>query len=120
MANPTAGQVAAELRRVADALDRHPEVEVSTAFLTFHGNDYFSTDNGREKFLNTVKVLPRPLKKTFGVGIIEVENLTSALRTRAYIDRSAVCEIVEPAKPAVYHCPSLLSDEEMDEAIKEF
>jgi hypothetical protein len=120
MANPKASEVAAELRRVADALDRHPDVEVSTPFLTFHGDDHFVADKGKEKFLNTVKILPRPLNKNFTPSIVEVENDNPALRVRAYINRSAICEIVEPAKPAVYHCPSLLSDEEMDEAIKEF
>jgi len=35
-----------------------------------------------------------------------------ALRYNIEIPRNTVCELVEPAKPAVYRCEPLLSDEE--------
>src|ERR1035437_9597301 len=109
----TAGAVASELRRVADALDRSPKTEVAQA------NIYFSHNfmpNAKNKFLALAKMLPRPLTKNYtgedGKGDLELKYKSPAMTINCYIPRTAVCELVEPAKPAVYKCESLLSDEE--------
>jgi hypothetical protein len=113
MANPKASDVAIELRRIADALDKEPDTEVKSPMLTFYCNSYSAKDRGKLVFLNVVRLLPRPLAKWYGENQVEVENPNKdTVRLRACIDRVAVCEIVEPAKPAVYYCTPLLSDQE--------
>ena len=54
---PKASEVAAELRRVAGALEQEPEAELMRPSLGF-----FSWDQ-KEQFLNAVRLLPRPLAK---------------------------------------------------------
>jgi len=118
MQTKTAAMVAAELRRVADALDHDPMAVIPTAMLTFYGNDYGAEDKGKAAFLNIARLLPRPISKErftecdFAVGA----GSDGALWYRATISRSAICTIVEPARPAVYHCEPILSDAE-EEAI---
>ena len=109
----TAGMVALELRRIADALDREPDAEVVAPMMTFYCNSYSAPDKGKQVFLNTVRLLPRPLVKEFSGITIEIENPNkSVVWLRASIAREVVCEIVEPARPAVYNCAPLLSDQE--------
>jgi hypothetical protein len=43
---------------------------------------------------------------------MELECRTASIWLGVSIDRSVVCEIVEPAKPAVYRCEPILSLEE--------
>jgi len=118
MTTTTAAMVAAELRRVADALDHDPQAVIPTAMLTFYANDYGAQDKGKASFLNIARLLPRPISKErsndtdFEVGA----GSDGALWYRATIRRSAICTIVEPARPAVYHCEPILSDAE-EEAI---
>ena len=120
MANTTAGQVATELRKLADALDKAPDTEVEKPMVSFYCNSYSAKDKGKSVFQNVVKLLPRPLVKNPNDRTFEVEYKNDAIWVRAQIDREAVCEIIEPARPAVYHCVPLLSDEEMEEAVKTF
>ena len=104
---PKSAEVAAELRRIADALDKHPEAEVSRPMLSFWPE--------KEEFKTLAHILPRPLQKTTdGSGQYEkyvLEN-KSAVWLRAAINRSEICILVEPARPARYECPSILSAEE--------
>ena len=110
--NPTAGQVAAELRRVADALDKEPEAVISTPWLSFYCNNYSLPEKGKLAFLALARILPRPLTKKMSDNYMELEAISDTLRLAVQINRSAVCTLVEPAKPAVYHCEPLLSVEE--------
>ena len=111
--NPKASQVANELRRIADALDREPDTEVETPMVSFYCNNYLAKDRGKQVFLNVLRLLPRPLVKDYSETEVKIRGAESdVVNLRACIDRSAVCEIVEPAKPAVYHCVPLLSDQE--------
>lgn len=109
---PTAGAVAAELRKLVDALAKEPETEISEATI------YFShyQPNAKDLFLALAKVLPRPLVKNYtgedGQGDLELKYCSPAMSINCYIHRSQVCTMVEPAKPAVYKCDPLLSDEE--------
>ena len=107
-----ASDVATELRKLADSIDGLGETEISRPFIYF---SHSSGDDRKERFIALAKVLPRPLKKTYGEG--SYPDLTLAyvgthLRITASIPRSEVCEVLEPAKPAVYHCPSIFSQEE--------
>lgn len=118
--NPTAGQVATELRRLADALDKSPDSEVERPMVTFYCDSYLAADKGKSVFQNVVRLLPRPLVKKPSDITMEVQYNNDVIYLRACINRESVCELIEPAKPAVYHCPPILSDEEMDAAINEF
>ena len=105
----TAGAVAAELRRMADALDKEPEANI------VKGNLWFWNGENKESFLNLVRLVPRPLKKVYEEGIgasVIATHETDALTIELRIARNSVCQIVEPAKPAVYKCEPLLTDEE--------
>lgn len=108
---PSARDIAIELRKLADALDKQPETELTQARVYFmHG---FS--GNKTKFLNLGKLLPRPLSKEYETGKFPdfiLTHSTDALVIEASIQRSEVCEILEPAREAVYHCPSIFSDEE--------
>ena len=105
----TAGAVATELRRIADALDNEPGANVVKARL------WFWNGGNKESFLNLIRLAPRPLKKVYEEGAgasVIVTCETDALTTDIRIARNSVCQIVEPAKPAVYKCEPLLSDDE--------
>jgi len=103
----TTSEVAIELRRIADALDKKPELAVCPYLsITAHGDD-------KETFLALARLMPRPITKRVrneGTTYEDYEVLNGFFRVS--IPRGNICEIIEPAKPAVFHCPSLLSEEE--------
>ncbi len=107
---PTANAIATELRRIADFLDKTPDAEVSSARLSF----YHNLSRTKEEFINLVKVFPRPFVKGDGYRHDEVtlEHESDTVTVYASIDRSQVCTLVEPARPARYECIPLLSLEE--------
>jgi hypothetical protein len=108
----TAGSVAIELRRIADALDKEPDATVEPPMVTFYCNNYLLPDKGKAVFLKTIHLLPKPLSKRPNDNAMELEFRTASIWLGVSIDRSVVCEIVEPAKPAVYRCEPILSLEE--------
>lgn len=114
---PTAKAIASTLREVACMLDKTPDAELVTPRLSFF---HFGASS-KDQFLNLVKVFPRPLKKGDGYNHTELtlDYHSDALRVYAAIDRSNVCTLVEPAKPARYECVPLLSVEE-EEALGKF
>jgi len=111
--NPTAGQVAIELRRLADALDKEPDAPTARASIFFPC--YYLGAESKNIFLHLAHILPRPLTKEITeADVISLIYESSALRINAYIDRNKVCTLKEPAKSAVWECEPLLS--EADEA----
>ena len=107
---PKLSEIATALRNVADALDKNPDAECVRPYLSFH----FWSGN-KEPFLGLASAFPRPFSKKYEQredGSLEIVHIDPALGTYARIPRTAVCEMVEPAKPAVYRCEPLLSDEE--------
>ena len=111
---PKASEVAAELRKVADALDLNPDVTTPVADLTFW---CYSGANQKELFLNTARILPRPVVKKYPsdsseYSRVSVEHNTDALRISTSIYRESVCRIVKPAQPAEYDCELTLSETE--------
>jgi hypothetical protein len=107
---PKSTEVAAELRRIADALDKEPDVEIYRPMLAFWPNN-------KDQFLTLGRCLPRPLQKKIdgedtNYQKYVLENKDAAVWTHVSIDRSEVCVMVEPARPARYECPSILSAEE--------
>lgn len=116
---PTAHEVAVELRRIADALDKEPDTPVKQAWLHF----YCDT---KEEFLNAVRLLPRPLSKRYDKDGDSWDRLhvehgyrkPSPVWVQASVLRSKVCRLVQEAREAVYECEPLLSQDE-DAALME-
>ena len=108
-----ARQVAAALRTIAENLEREPEAEVGYFFCTAYPQH-------RAHALNLARLMTRPYTKEYSDHAIELAHdfmasditLDFAVRHRIKFERSSVCEPVEPAKPAVYKCNPLLSNEE--------
>jgi hypothetical protein len=109
-----AKQVAAALRTIAENLEREPEAEVGGYFCSAYPVT-------KEHTLNLCRLMPRPYVKDYSrADEIELYHDFMAsstphdysVRARITIKRAHVCELVEPAKPAVYRCNPLLSDEE--------
>ncbi len=102
-----ASELATKLRTLADSLDKAPGAEI---------NPYVSISpscDNKETFLELAKVLPRPLTKKIRHEGTSYEDFT--LEGDGFllsIPRSALCVIVEPARPARYECPSILSEAE--------
>lgn len=106
----TAGQVAIELRKLADALDVQPDAEIIKPLVHFYGNR-------KDEFMSTVRLMPRPLKKSISDAEdhrwarVHVNYSSPAIEVDTSVPQSLTCELVEPAKPAVYRCASILSEE---------
>lgn len=111
----TAGAVAAELRKLADALDVQPDAEIIKPFVHFYGIS-------KEPFLSLARLLPRPLNKAVEVGDekyrrIHVQYDSPAMWIDASVPQSLTCELIEPAKPAIYRCDPILSKEEDEQVM---
>lgn len=110
---PKAIEVAKELRRVADALESAGDTEIQIPWLWFYCSE-------KDAFLNTARAMPHPLKKEVkypddpGISELRVVYRSDALDLEVSVPRAKVCTIVEPAKPAVYDCVKILSDEEFE------
>jgi hypothetical protein len=105
---PKAIEIAQELRRIADALDREPETDLVRPMVSFYCNE-------KDEFLAAARLLPRPMKKEMTEHKYGLENgyhNNSPVWLRAYVDRNKVCVLLKPAIPAVYDCAPLLSEEE--------
>lgn len=102
--------VAESLRKLADSLDRKPDSNIEQAWVTF----YCRTN--KEHFLNLATLMPRPFSKDFDGDQIDLihGDFKGPLHLKVTAARSAVCTVIEPARPAVYDCSSLLSDAEME------
>ena len=102
-----ASELATKLRKLADGLDKAPDAEI---------DPYVSISprkGDKETFLELAKVLPRPLTKKIRHEGTSYEDFT--LEGDGFvlgIPRSTMCILVEPARPARYECPTILSDEE--------
>lgn len=107
----TAGEIAIELRKLADALDKEPTAEIEPISIT----SYHIGVQQKSGFLALARLLPRPLAKEYSNTNLELvygHPWRTPIAFTADIPRSAICELVEPAKPAVYRCDPILSDEE--------
>lgn len=108
-----AKQIAEALRTIAENLEREPEAECGYFFVSTRSDD-------KDTFLTLARLFTKPFTKTFSDYDIEIEHnfmasdraYDYAVRCYAKVSRSKVCELVEPAKPAVYRCDPLLSEAE--------
>src|SRR6266705_1744992 len=102
-----AGLVAMELRKLADALDVQPDEVIIKPWVSFYGDS-------KNEFLATARLMPRPFKKSVSFDRIMLEHRNDGLEVRVSVPQALGCELVEPAKPAVYRCDPILS--ELEEA----
>lgn len=107
MPTPTAHEVATAFRQLADSLDRNPDAPIKKPWISFYCDD-------KQAFANVVKLLPRPLVRKEESGDdrwarIKVEHVTAVIDVNASIPKSLTCELVEPARAAVYRCDPVLS-----------
>jgi hypothetical protein len=107
---PKASEVAVELRKLADSIERGGDTAVPSATVLF-GRDYAIDD--KDRFLAIARLMPKPLTKEYTEREVKVRYITEAVKVSAYIDRSGVCKIIKPAQPAVYDCEPLLSEVEL-------
>lgn len=109
---PKAHEIANELRKMADSLDKEPETEVQQCWVSFVCSD-------RQIFLNTARLMPRPFTKTYPDAgdkypkiKIGSKDFSGPIHWDVSAPRDVACRVIEPAKPAVYDCTPLLSEEE--------
>ncbi len=107
---PLASEVAAELRKFADRLDTNPDAVIASPHMIF----YHWNESDKSKFLEVAKLLPRPVIKgeDSGKTNLRLTYDSPALSVVASIPKSISCVLVEPARPAVYDCITILSPEE--------
>jgi hypothetical protein len=119
VSNPTAGQVAAELRKLADALDNGPDVEIYNVYCNL-------SVKTKESFLAVARALPKPFWKVPDGNEYKLDNRPHGADGRLSYDmtkwppvhfsltapRAEVCRLVRPAQPAEYECDALLTEAE--------
>jgi hypothetical protein len=108
-----AAGVAVELRKLADCLDKDSDselgrVNVWAIYHAFSGK----ADKDKEHFLSFARMMPRPITKSKSGSELVLEYRNGDFSIDCRIPQSVMCELVEPAKPAVYKCHPILSDEE--------
>lgn len=108
----TAGQVAMELRKLADSLDKNSNAEIKAPIVSF----YYWGKSEKDQFLATARLMPRPFKKDVSGSNdnpeLKITYTSDAIRIYTSIPQSATCELIEPARPAKYRCDPILSDDE--------
>jgi hypothetical protein len=115
---PKAGEIANELRRIADALESaNTEVELPRPVFAFYAES-------KETFSALADGLPRPLRKKINDADderwanLQITSEMAAVLCYAQVPRNKMCTLVEPAKAAVYDCHPLLSAAELEEVGK--
>lgn len=106
----TAKEVALELRRIADSLEREPETEIKAPLVYFPQSHSVDT---KKHFINIARLMPRPFDKVYGERELEIGYKNEAIKVYATVDRNSVCTVITPAVPAVYDCEPLLSETEL-------
>lgn len=106
----TAGQVAIELRKLADALDKEPAAAIVRPYILFNTDD-------KEVFLALARMFPRPYDKSVDGEETQWPNRqikyqNESIHAWATCPLAKTCVLVSPAIPAKYECEPLLSAEE--------
>ena len=100
----------ANLRKLIKLLENHREAEILMVTATVWVS-------AKEPFLELAREFPHPFSKKYEegeYGYLELEHgdLQKSAEISLRIRRSTVCELIEPARPARFHCPSIFSPEE--------
>ena len=109
---PKASEVAAELRKFADRLDREPDENVVKPYIYF---SHSFRAKPKESFMALARLMPRPIKKSDGYTKEEmkIEYESASLDISASVQKIHTCILVEAAREAVYECEPLLSEAEL-------
>jgi hypothetical protein len=96
--------VAAEFRKLADALDKEPDAECVRPVVGFFCNS-------KEQFITAATAMPRPFKKkdSWDGKEIDLDYNTKVVIVRVQVPKSLTCTLVKAAQPAVYECDPILS-----------
>lgn len=109
MSMTTAREAANQLRKLADALDAEPQAKIEALDVSFYCS-------GKEEFMTVARLLPRPLKKRVSDpddqrwARVRISYANQAIDVQASVPQYLTCELVAPAKPAVYRCAPILSE----------
>ena len=114
---PKANEVAAELRKIAEHLELAGDKEIPRP--SVYLSCFYEFSEAKEKFLRVVNSLPHPLAKHVDDSEVRVTYENHSILVTTYIERSKVCTMIEPAKPAVYRCEPLLNDEDLSTLTEE-
>lgn len=115
--NPTAKEVASDLRKLADHFEALGDVPMEKPRL-----DLTRMITDKEAFLRAVAVMPHPLTKNYGANgdkysLVHVTHNLEALEVDASAFRYVVCKMVRPAQEAEYECEPLLSQAEEESLV---
>ena len=106
----TTAAIAAELRKLADSLEKEPDAKIESVLVSFHCDQ-------KETFLTVARLFPRPFTKSVkyqdtDYPDLHIEHKSDAITVWARVPQKKMCTLVRAAQPAVYDCEPLLSDEE--------
>jgi hypothetical protein len=111
---PKASEIAAELRGLAESIAMIDDsVNLPYVFVNIR-------HNSKESFLAFAKnAMPRPFatstEHNYGQEYdLRLTHETDNVHVWCAVNQSLTCTLVEPAKPAVYKCDPILSEEEYD------
>jgi hypothetical protein len=105
---PLHKEVAAELRKLADALDKTPDAKTVKPYIMF--SHRYVGPGAKEMFLSLARVMPRPIKKGgHSPDDYELRYENPAIDVFTVIEKSKTCILVKPAQEAVYECDPILS-----------
>jgi hypothetical protein len=106
-----ASEIAAELRKLAESFDSISDsIDIPYLYVATHHYE-------KDSFLAVARAMPRPVKKgetNYSIPEINLRYKSNAIDFYVSIPKSLTCEIVEPAKPAVYKCDPILSQLEVE------
>ncbi len=102
----------ANLRKLADLLEKHGDAEIRMVAATIWFDE-------KEPFMAVAREFPKPYAQEFEEGQygnlkLQHGKLNESGKLELRIRRSAICELIEPARPARFHCPILSPEEEAE------
>lgn len=103
----------ANLRKLADILEKHRDAEIRMSSATVWFNE-------KESFLAAAKDFPRPFNKEYDDGAygnlkLQHGKLAETGSIRLSIPLANICELIKPAQPSVYKFPPIVGAEEESE-----
>lgn len=112
---PKCSEVANALRNLAERLDAEPDAEIPEPNVWW----YLHGKSDLPAFKTMARLMPRPISKSIddpssSMPYLILGHVTPHIRIDTRIPQAVTCTLVEPAKPAVYECDPILSQEEME------
>lgn len=103
------------LRELADYLENNPDVPIPyQPYFAVCVTNYVEPEKTKDA-IQSVARCPGPWRKELGESLLTLTKDFHGVKYGVICDRSHVCKMVEPAKPAVWDCEPLLSAKEFEE-----